>query len=341
MKNFALKLMLVVLSLQLISCKKEKENGEKDKTTDVSVASDTIFSSGNPYYTFIQKNNPNVLKENKLIYFKEEDIDLDGKKEAIVALGEVDKDNILQTSVSDLFLLRNDNGIIKKLAYNFGKDTYFINEVEIIKLQGKRESCIYLGLTNSSNLEGFSLFELIDNKLKNFCYSASGSGVGEDSLVDKDHNGIYDGYVQFRSNMDVLYYEVDAHYVFKDNVFKHAETHVEISPDYPDGIEEVLLQYISLRSLDFGESKEVNKRLKLICKDQTADALKWNKTVWAQAYIANYLGFEKKINFDIDLQEVYEIATATFIDDHQKEYQCQFTMEMTNYKWQIIKVELL
>lgn len=338
MKNsIIIKVVIIVLVAQLTSCGKEK-TAEKKGIPDKLTVSNIVFDAKNPYYIFIQKNNPNVLKENELICFKEEDIDLDGKKEAIVALGEIDKEDELQTFVSDLFLLRNENGTIKKLAYNFGKDTYSINKVKLISLQGKKQSYIYLGLTNGVNLKGFSLFELVNNEVKSFAYSASGSGVGEDDLVDNDQDGKFDGYVQFRSNMDALYYEIDALYILKDNAFKRSETHVEISPDYPETIENLLLQYISLRSLNFGESDEVNKRLKLICKDQKASSIKWNKEAWGKGYLKNYLSLDGEITFDIQEQEEYVTATVTFIDEDQKKYELQFELELINYKWQINKV---
>lgn len=339
MKNkLILRILIVVLALQLISCSKEKATDKKEKTSKKLIASDTIFDSKNPYYIFIQKHSPEALKEKKLIYFKEEDIDLDGKKEVLVALGEIDKEDETQTSVSDLFLLRNDNGIIKKIAYNFGKEGYFVYRVKLVYLQGKKQSCIYLGLTNGVNLKGFSLFELVNDKMKKIVYSASGTGVGDDDLVDDNQDGKYDGYVQYRSNIDALYYDVEAHYVFEDDVFKLSETHVEIPKEYPDTIEGILLQYISLRSLNFGESKEVNQRLKLLCKDPNANSIKWNKTAWTEGYFKSYMELDGKIEFQI--QDGDYASIATYIDENQKQYQLKFDVEKVDDKWQITKVQL-
>ncbi|KAF2339781.1 hypothetical protein [Flavobacterium tistrianum] len=339
MKNkLILRVLLLVLAIQLTSCGKEKTTDVKEETSQKLMVSDTIFDSKNPYYIFIQKNNPEVLKENKLIYFKEEDIDFDGKKEAIVALGEIDKEDEMQTSVSDIFLLRNENGVIKKID-DFGSYGYTIYTVKLVSLQGKRQKYIYLGLTNGANLKGFSLQELENNKLKKICTSASATGVGNDDLVDENNDGKYDGYVQLRNGIDALYYEIDIHYIFKNGTFQQSRTHVEIPPEYPDTIEEILLQYISLRSLGFGESKEVNQRLKLICKDQNASSLKWNADAWAEGYFNSYMELDNRIQFQI--QEDTYTTTATYTDENKKQYECQFELREYGNIWQIIKVTIL
>lgn len=333
--NIILGIVIIAMSVQLSSCKNDKTIEKKEEI--INKASDTIFDSKNPYYLFITKNHPEAFKGNELIYFKEEDIDLDGKKEAIVALGELSKEDEMETSVNQIFLLRNVSGKIKKL-YDFQRCGYSVNAVKLVSLHGKKQKYIYLSLTNYVNLTGFDLLELAQNKVKSICYSASPSGRGHDDLVDNDNNGKFDGYVQFRDNTDALYYDVEVDYVFKGNVFTRSETHVEM-PKYLETIEELILQYISLRSLDFGDSSEVSQRLKEICVDKDAPALKWDKDAWSDGYIKSYLALDGQIEFDTEVND----NNATVFVNCSSCMTEQLRLELTknDKKWQITAVDVL
>jgi hypothetical protein len=328
--NIILGIIIISLSVLISSCKNEKEV-KKEKKSEI-IASDTVFNSKNPYYIFIQKHNPEALKENQLIYFKEEDIDLDGKKEAIIGIGKSEEDEL-----DYLFLLKNDNKAVKKI-YDFDKYKNSVSNVKFVSLQQKKQKYIYLELFREDS-EGFVLFELVDNNVKEILYSLPPNGKGSDQLVDNDKDGKYDGYVQLRNYIETLYYSIEANYVFKDNKFKMSKIHVDIDPDYPSTIEEVLLQYISLRSLDFGESKEVKDQLKLICTDENAHVIKWNKEKWGEAYIKNYMGSSDEPKFE--MQEDSNTTTVIYMDEDQKEYQLKFELKKSDSKWQITKVELI
>lgn len=326
---------LILLSLQLSSCAKEQKTNKSKSTVKVNSVSVDKFN--NPYCRFIEKNNPDLFKDNAFVYFEEEDIDLDGNKEALVVLGEIGKDYKEDASTTAIFLLRNENGIIKNLNYDFSS-SFYTGDVKFISLNGKRQKFIYVEITNEMSMYGFTLDELINNQIKNFYFKDSPSGYGSNYLVDKDNDGKYDGYEEFRKKEDVLFYEITESYTFKNNGFQKAATHVEIPPEYPDTIEGLLLQYISLRSLQFDESIEVTKRLKLICKDPDASSIKFNSD-WGYAYTKNYLDYDGKIEFQTD-EETY-VTTANFISDDKKKYQCEFELKEDYNNWQITKVTMI
>ncbi|MFC4475627.1 hypothetical protein [Flavobacterium chungangensis] len=319
---------VIILIVQLVSCTKEKKEVKVNK----EIESDTIFNSGNPYYAFILKSNPDIIKDNELVYFKVEDIDLDGKQEAIVALGKLDKEDENNTEINQIFLLRKDNGIIKKLNTNFN-DFTIINEVELVSLKGIKQKFIRLSIIERGSSHGLVLFELNGDKVKEFL-SSTPVGEGSCYLIDKNNDGEYDGYVKFFFFTDAVHYEVEEAYVLKDKKFKLSQTHVKIS-DYPKTIEDLLLQYISLRSLEI-KSSEISERLEQVCIDQDALAIKWNVDAWEMGLLEY---FDDPDTLKVQIQDD-NTATVTYIDDNKKTYQCQFEVAKTADKWQITKVTI-
>lgn len=330
--NIILGIVIIAMSVQLSSCKNDKTIEKKEGI--INKAPDTVFDSKNPYYLFIKKNHPEAFKNNELIYFKEEDIDLDGKKEAIVALGELSKEDEMETSVNQIFLLRNVSGEIKEIENNFGYSN--ITKVEFVSLNEMKQKFISLSIIKSGSSYGFVLFELTGNKAHQLFWIVP-SGEGSCYLVDKNNDGKYDGYVKSFRFSDTVDYEVEESYVFKDKEFKPLETHVKIS-NYPTTIKELVLQYISLRSLEIQESSEVNERLKQICTDQTASAIKWNKDVWEDA-CSKYHDESEKI-IEIEMKEDNKTAIVSYVDEAGKKYQCQFEVEKNANQWQITKVTI-
>lgn len=332
--NIILGIIIISLSILISSCKNEKEVKKENKSE--VIASDTVFNSQNPYYIFIQKHNPEALKENELIYFKEEDIDLDGKKEAIVALGVINENLDKQANVKQIFLLRNDNGTIKKLENDYDY-LFLITGVELVSLEGIKQKFICLDIIKGGSSHGFMLLELNGNRASEFFYITP-FGEGSCYLIDKNEDGKYDGYTKFFWFNDTVGYEVEESFVFKNNKFVPSETHVKIS-DYPTDIEELILQYISLRSLRIPESSEVKQRLEQICTDQDAPAINWKKDVWAESCSKYYEESEKST--ELVIQEENNTAIVTYTDEDQKQYQLQFEIEKSNNKWQISKVEVI
>lgn len=351
---------MIVLALQLSSCVKEKLKAKNNfageyressiNKTVVDSTNNTLavngFNSKSPYYSFIEKKYNKILKEKKLVYFEEKDIDLDGKKEAVAAFGTISEKK--EVDVDCLFLLRNDNGKIVTLAYNFGFGNYNVYDVKLISLQDKKQSYIHLYLTNGNlcffGLHGFSVFELVNNKPKQVCFSYSMSLYRGDKLIDSNKDGIYDGYIQHEIKDYTLNYFGDTEFVFENNGFKSKETQFRID-DYPESIKGVLLQYIRIRSLDFVDDL-VTKRLKELCVNEKLTTISWDRKVWDNAYYKSYYDANNAIKFEIN--EGFDVARVLAVYQvevynkmKKKKYQLQFDLQKINNCWRIADIMVI
>jgi hypothetical protein len=354
------RLMLIVLALQLSSCVKERlktrnnfagEDRESsiNKTVEDSTGTALItngFNSKSPYYSFIEKKYSKILKEKKLIYFEEKDIDLDGKKEAVAAFGSISEKK--EADVDCLFLLRNDNEKIVQLACNFGFGDYNIYDVKLISLKGKKQSYINLYLSNGSlyffGLRGFSVFELVNNHPKQICFSYSKALYRSDKLIDSDKDEVYDGYVQHEIKDYTLKYFGDTQFVFENDVFKPKETQFTMD-DYPDSIKGVLLQYIRIRSLDFVDDM-LSDRLKKLCVDSKLTTVLWNRKVWDNAYYKSYYDANNAIKFEIN--KGFDVARVlvthqveVYNKKKKKKYQLQFDLQKISNCWRIADIMVI
>ncbi|KAF2339782.1 hypothetical protein [Flavobacterium tistrianum] len=338
---------LIALALQLNSCTKEKKTKSAKAHSEQKIASDTIFDRESPYYIFIQKNNPDLIKE-KLFFFKEQDIDLDGINEAIVALGNYTEEG---TKIRYLFILKNDKGTIKQVigSFNLNDSDFFANEVSLIKLQNQQETCIAVkyNLVSSSNT-GVSIFELKNNHL-NVIQETRLSRFEkeyEERLVDDDDDGEYEGYSQRVTYDGRINYYKDTNFAFENGICieKGSQNYMDA---YPDEIQDVLLQYIRLRSEPFNDNI-INYRLNELCIDANANAIKWNKN-WYGIGVRSYYHIRDGDDFGIcEIQEEDDdtaivIATNKYLDPDKNQgfYQLQFSLQKTLDKWQITKVEVI
>ena len=342
--NAVICIVIIALALQLSSCAKEKKAQAKTEDKEI-IASDTIFDRESPYYIFIQKNNPKAIK-GKLFFFEEKDIDLDGLNEAVIALGENTSSG---PHINNLFVLKNDHGIIKEVMGHFnlkGKD-YFANDVSLILLQDQQQSYICVKYILKYNT-GISVFELTDNYLKTIRETELSNLMDnryEESLIDEDGDGKYNGCLGLDiKDLDLSYYN-KTKFVFESGVYVGQWTQYFMA-DYPDNIQDILLQYIRLRSLAF-TGRDIDSRLNELCSDKNANQIKWNKK-WYQLGVRNSFQIKNNINVDfLDIQENDDKANviATYNLEEEKDvngiYQLHFELEKTADKWKITKVEVL
>lgn len=343
MHSHIFKFVLVVSLILLNSCEKIKTEKNKDtiKTSvDVLQTKDTIINSKNRYYLYITDKYPKILDNgNKLIYYKEKDLDLDGHTEIVMGFGTSER-NLKIKRLGSFFVIRDlyKSKRALRVAYDYtfrNSIGYYKNDIKIISLQGKKQSYIYLGVTGKDSFQGFMLLELNDDDIvRDFFYCGlEGIGFGNNKLVDKNNDGQYDGYVQINAFRE---YVVTTNFVYKNNLFKKSNVAVQI-PDYPNNISGVLMQYISLRSLDFGESAEVNQRLKQLYPSDQINNIEWNKEVWKMAY-SYYSDSNKTIKFDVKKENGKITAIATCIDSEKQKHQLKFELQKNKGKWQIIKL---
>jgi len=321
---------IITLVLQLCGCTKEKKVKKAKADKEHKVASDTIFDRESPYYIFIQKNHPEALKD-KLFFFKEKDIDLDGSMEAVVAFS---KETDAGTLAENVFVLKNDNGVIKQIVLK-DIDIYSIDEVKIISLKGKRQSYICFNLFEGPYQEAFAIYELKGNKLEQICISDSFNKDYEDyddELIKTNNSNEFDGYSQ-----DISYYffNLKKIYAFENDVFKFKNKYYVVE-DYPNPVVSVVLQYMSIKSLDFHDDI-INKRLDELSLGNS-DLL--SNVNWSLAYTSAI--DDDEVLKIAEKSEYSTIVTVDFLDSKTDiNYYLRFELKKTNEKWQITKIELL
>ncbi|WP_038290907.1 hypothetical protein [Acetivibrio straminisolvens] len=216
----------------------------------------------NEIYTQSPEQSPNILPtQTKAGYKKymdflgidkdvekiiEEDIDLDGKTEIVIAC---EADYGLK-----IFVIREDlSGELQKIG-ELGGGPYGTSGIEIVEMQNKKQKYILESLTNGSALSGFALYEIDGNEIIEIEYSASATGAGDDHLVDTNKDGFYDGYVQNTYSYDVFHFYVSRFYKWngKDFVFDSAKIQLN---DYPDNPRDVVSQFLKLNVLNSYEEK--------------------------------------------------------------------------------------
>ncbi len=215
----------------------------------------------------------NFLKEKglgaelSLIYFQQEDIDLDGNEEAVAAFGNAGDENGNEEDVTfnEIYILRNQGGNIVQIGDNLNNGGYGIDEIRLVELEDRDEKVIYLGLTNWVSMTGFRLVGVSGDTLDELAYSASATGSGEDVLLDGNENGKFDSYEQRRGSYDVFYYGVTRYFALKQGEFVQTDTSVELL-DYPSAPKEAVLEYLSLSIIDDRLPPNVEQRLDELCQ---------------------------------------------------------------------------
>ena len=310
-------------------------NNNEQKVSDVAKEDkndkDININPPQKYVDYIKKD-----KDDEILFYSKEDIDLNGREEIIIGTGTKD-DEPISTYYSHLYILQDNNGKISKLGDDLNDGGYGIYEVKIIQLKNMLPKYIYCGLTNGANLKGFKMIQLTNNQPKEICYSASATGAGDDNIKDFDNDGQIDGFEQDRWSYDVLYYQVKSVYLWKKNDFVLKSSSVEI-PDYPDSIKEVIMQYLSLRVLYAGNCPEVDKRLNELCKYSKANETDIPVDVWNSAIYHTILEIDNQIDFKVNQSGNIATAIVSYVDENNKKYGYSIHLTKAQERWCIDKI---
>lgn len=279
--------------------------------------------------------------KNNILYYEEEDIDNDGNNEVIIASG-IPDDNPLWTSITHLYVLRENNEKVEQLSDNLADDAYGVYDIKLIRLQNLPGTYIYCQLTNGARLGGFKIFYLVDNQIKRLEYSASPTGMGFDTIKDFNNDGQFDGYIENRSSYDVLYYPITNKYILEKNEFILEETTVEM-PKYPDNIKDVLMQYLALKILDNDKSIEIDTRLSELCINNKTNDIVSNNALLYLAVLNTMLDIEKpnQLTFTITESNTSATATATYTGRNNNVQGFTFHLIKKDNRWSIDNIFVL
>lgn len=331
---------------QITGCKKEKTK-EKQYPVAAKIAerisiADTVFDKNNIYYPFIKENHPKAFN-NEVVFFREADLDLDGENEAVIVFGS-ELDHI--TFVSDAFVLKNDNGKIREIQNDFKSNDLPINKVGIISLREKEQKYIYINYIDSPGYEGFSLYKLSGNLLKqNFLSASINLSKKEyedelvnrcqhiDELIDVNKDGYFDGYVQ---NVIYNHLALKNIFAFEDGTFKSKKKYY-VMEKYPDEIRDVVSQYIHIKLLDFVDDNCIG-RLNELFPDKAEKKIMLSQQKWKLIYencFSDPNPFIVKLNEDQLIANVSTHSSDPIID-----FELKFELRKFGTKWQITKIEI-
>ncbi len=272
-----------------------------------------------------------------VVFSAEEDLDLDGQKEIVLGLGTEGDDF---DWVNDLYVLRDVDGEAKRIGDNLAGDGYGTSAVKLVQLEGKPQTYIYSGVTNGASLYGFELFEMKGGVPTSIAYSASATGAGEDDLIDKDGNGKFDGYSQGRFSYDVFYYDVlrEFKWLPDQDAFEQVGTSIELPTAYPDTINDVIYQYLSLRIMDDGFSEELKKRLTELCAMPDPYSVRLPDDPWGAAVYDAAMEIDGSYSVDVDERGDAATAVVTAIGSDNKPARLTFQLENQMSDWRIVSI---
>ncbi|MCX7772208.1 MAG: hypothetical protein N2376_03745 [Clostridia bacterium] len=270
-------------------------------------------------------------EQNEILFSTKKDIDGDGRYEIVAGAGTKGEDD-LSTYYSSVYVLREKGDSLELFGDNLASGGYGIYEVQLVKLQDSKSDYIYLGLTNGGPLTGFQLLELKDDSLNPIAYSASATGSGHDYLIDENSDGSFDGYIQDRSSYDVLYIPTIRSFAWENGSFVAKNTSVSL-PEYPDVVQDVILQYLTLRAIADGMSKEITPRLsELLLSDPTTEL---PVDVWYTAVSNTLIGIDSQIEFKTQESANQATSQLSYKDGSGKTYAFTFKLVKSEGKWHI------
>ncbi|GKX31289.1 hypothetical protein SH1V18_37690 [Vallitalea longa] len=271
--------------------------------------------------------------DTQIVYFKEEDMDVDGVSEFIIGTSLINND-LSYEYFSEVYVLRLKEGNVKELEGDYVSTGYSINNINLVKLDNLPNKYLYCGLTNGVNIQGFVLYGLKDDKIYKIDCCVCPSGDGEDVLVDENQDGQYDGYKKSRSDSYTYHYHVNYYYNLIGEKFQLDRISFDLPP-YPITIKEVTMQYLQLRSLDL-DSIEIVERLNELCQDEEADKI--DTSFGCLHYVLqNSSEIGPEMNFDID--EENKIAILMY-EDEDNLFKYIFHMIKKGDRWIIDDIEL-
>lgn len=280
--------------------------------------------------------------DEEIVVTVQDDLDGDGRPEALAALGYPDEEDPFLTSLTQVYVLKQSGREIVIVGENMAGTSYGVNEAKLVELEGSPKKYVYMGLTNGASMSGFQMFELSGGKLSMLEYSASAAGAGSDELTDADGNGRFDGFRQNRNSYDTLFYEISIEYRWTGDQFEPVASAVEL-PAYPEPIEDVILQYLSLRYLKTewvaGKSAETDKRLSDLCSDPEAGRIDFSSQAVYDALYRQISETGDGLLFGIEEDGPAAVADVSFQGEGDGEtYHYRFQLKNTGGKWRIAKI---
>ena len=293
-----------------------------------------VLVGQNQYVQFMTELNPSIAELDELFYH-EMDVDGDGNMEIIAAFGASRGDPLIETC----FVLREQNGVIKLVKQNFFKESgYAYHGIQLVRFTDSDLYYIVVGITNTVNMNGLSIYKVIENDVLYVDGAQSAVGVCDVYLSDKKDDGSYGGFTAEFFSYDVLYYPTVVTYYFQNGVFNQQSAGVTVG-EYPDTPTDVVIQYLSLYCLHQQYfSNDIIER----CEEIFAEWLDFSNFFehdWYDALFNYRFGFDSEFPFitaDEAINGQNAKVTIYLNENTEQTTVYEFDMVTNNGKWQIV-----
>lgn len=292
-------MLLLIIAIVCISCKKEVEKTENQKLTEETFdkISYNVDKENDKWNMDSLRRILKVESDSKVMFEELYDFNNDGVDELIIAFGY--ENNEEQDYIDDIYYIGLIDG--KYEVYDHLEHSgYHYFDVDFIHLENKENPVLYCRITNYADLEGFELYDVQSNSLHQMVYSASHTGVGYDEMLDVDEDGIYQGYLQKRESYDSLYTVLYRRYSYIDGSFVLEDISADFY-NYPSTAEETVRQFLNLHTLLNNEEMDipdVDSRINELCPKNFKPA--------------HVCSMEEMMNYNMSLDTPFVLRTESF-----------------------------
>lgn len=261
-KALQLHILILIVILVFTSCKGATEKIMNEQSVEeINDNSDLEYNEWNIDSLRLILD---VESDSEVMFEAFYDFNNDGLDELIIAFGYDNEGE--RNYIDDIFYI----GLIDEsyeVYHRLEHSGYGYFDVDLIYLEDKEHPVLYCKITNYANLEGFELYDIQDNTLNQIVYSASGTGVGHDEMLDLDEDGIYQGYLQERQSYDSLYTVLYRYYIYRDGEFVLDNISADFY-NYPSTPEDTVRQFFNLHTLLNNEEMaipDIDDRINELC----------------------------------------------------------------------------
>jgi len=217
-------------------------------------------SEDNALETYLNANYKNDNYE--LIQILTEDFDGDGAEETVVSYGYPSKSGYNDPVIEENLLLRKEGETYIELKENIYEGGYYVSQVDKVKLDSSDKWYIRLTITNGVSFSGCGVYGIEGDELRVYYQGASAIARGDDYLIDRDEDGVYERVCQERRYHDVQWHTIRQYQKWNGSEFLPSGTGISYSAGefvHPQEPKEVIEAYIEAVFLNL--EKEIGQLL--------------------------------------------------------------------------------
>ncbi len=323
---------------------------ESDTTVNLN---ETKAYSKEILYIIEYLKNKNQNNENEVLYLEYANLDNDSEEEVVIGFGNSNVDYAMDNGIniySNIYLLEKNGDTfdvitlyaVKNHENSLSEETFIkledaVTKIELVKFDGFDVPLLHIEKIELRGAHSFELYRF-DNSICELVLSSAvgaGFGIGYNSIIDMDNNGVYDGYIESLYGTGTLFYQINEHYISVDNTFIFNDF-LDFEYEPSDTPEDIVLDYYKLTAINDYETPAISSALSEISQVEVEvdmDILKY-ATVLNTIHLG--LDIDPIILFSTETSE----NTATVLveiefEGDKRKFQ-EFYLEKINDRWIII-----